>query len=55
MLCLLLICVNVRCCIGSCNCNRVNVMWCGALFMSMLAVCTMFGWAVRMSASLWAK
>ena len=29
------------------------MMWCGALSSSMLAVCAMSGWAVRMSASSW--
>ena len=49
--CLFLICVSVWCCIGSCDGNRVDVMWCGAFSMSALAVCVVSSWAIRTSAS----
>ena len=44
-------CVTVGCCAGLCNCERVNVMWCGASFIPMLAVCDVSAWTVRTSAS----
>ena len=42
--------VTVGCYAGFCNCNGVNVM-CGALSVSMLVVCVVSGWGVRMSVS----